>query len=104
MKMRKIGPMLVATFFTTAGLVALTPAKALAAPTDCTISFNGNPRTVQSYCASGTGEHRVHMVLRHFLPEVGRIPVAGEWAPAGGISITGYPPHTIENVWIETRG
>ena len=103
MKMRKLGPMLIATVLTTAGLVAVTPASALAAPTDCTITFGPN-RTVQSYCASGTGEHRIRMVLRHFLPEVGRIPVEGNWAPVGGISITGYPPHTIENVWVETRG
>ncbi|MDQ7910230.1 hypothetical protein RB614_37630 [Phytohabitans sp. ZYX-F-186] len=104
MKMRKLGPMLVVSALTTAGLVGLSPGSALAAPTDCTISFNGNPRTVQSYCAGGTGEHRIHIVLRHFLPEVGLIPVEGNWAPVGGVSITGYPPHTIENVWIEKRG
>ncbi|MFC0532792.1 hypothetical protein [Phytohabitans kaempferiae] len=104
MKMRKLGPMLVVTALTTAGLGALSPASAQAAPSDCTISFNGNPRSVQSYCASGTGEHRIRMVLRHFLPEVGRIPVEGNWAPVGGVSIAGYPPHTIENVWVEKRG
>ena len=46
MKMRKLGPMLIATVLTTAGLVAVTPAAALAAPTDCTISFNASPRSV----------------------------------------------------------
>ncbi|GAA4696929.1 hypothetical protein Prum_063310 [Phytohabitans rumicis] len=103
MKMPKLAPMFAAIVLTTAGLVAVTPSGAWAVPSDCTITFTA-PRVVQSYCTSGTGEHKIHMTLRHFLPEVGLIPVEGQWAPVGGVSSTGYPPHTIENVWIEKRG
>ena len=88
----------------TAGTVLGLAPDALATPSDCSIIFNDNPRTVSSLCTSGTGEHRIHMILKHFDPSVGTIPVEGPWAPVGSLSTTGYPPHQIISKWIELRG
>jgi hypothetical protein len=93
-----------ATITLTAGLVVAAAPNALAAPTDCSYQLNTSERWASSYCASGTGEHRIHVMQRHFLPEVGLIPIEGPWAPAGSTSFTTISPHTTINVWIETRG
>jgi hypothetical protein len=75
---------------------------ASAIPSDCSISY-GEPRTVSSFCASGTGQHRIRMLQRHFNPAVGLIPIEGPWANVGAYSTSGYTPHVIESVWVETR-
>ncbi|MFC6083427.1 hypothetical protein [Sphaerisporangium aureirubrum] len=91
------------TALLTAGLVAATGPGAAAVPTGCGVQYSAVERWATSYCASGTGEHRVRVLQRHFLPEVGLIPIIGPWQPAGTVSYTGISPHTIVNVWVETR-
>ncbi|MDF5757270.1 hypothetical protein [Spongiactinospora sp. TRM90649] len=75
---------------------------ASAAPTGCSYQIGG--MQASSYCASGTGEHRIHVLQRHFLPEVGLIPIEGPWVPAGQTSLTRITAHTTVAVWIDTRG
>ncbi|MGW2219860.1 hypothetical protein ACWCSD_33155 [Nonomuraea sp. NPDC001684] len=86
------------------GLVLLGAPAASAAPTGCTYQLNQAERWATSYCPSGTGEHRIHVIQRHFLPEVGLIPIEGPWVPAGQTSYTGITPHTTVSVWVDTRG
>ncbi|TMR90951.1 hypothetical protein [Nonomuraea basaltis] len=91
---------------TTAGMSAAlivglaTPA--LATPTGC--SYQVSSGSASSFCSGGTGEHRIHVLQRHFSPEVGPIAIEGPWAPVGSVSFTKITPHTVVNVWIETRG
>jgi hypothetical protein len=93
-----------ATAFLTVGLVAGTATGASAAPTDCSYQYStGSPRYASSFCASGTGWHRIRVLQRHFLPEMGLIPIEGPWAPPGATSYTGITPHQIVNIWVETR-
>jgi hypothetical protein len=89
--------------FVAAGTMVATASTAAAIPHDCTISFGPN-RTVSSLCLSGTGEHRIRMLQRHFDPSQGLIPIEGPWAPVGASSTTGYTPHQIVDVWIDKRG
>jgi hypothetical protein len=70
---------------------------AAAIPTDCTISF-GAPRTVSS--VSGTGEHRIRMLQRHFQP--GRRTYSHR-RPVGTVDQR-YTAHEIVDVWIDKRG
>ncbi|GAA5087019.1 hypothetical protein GCM10023259_100460 [Thermocatellispora tengchongensis] len=91
-----------ATLLASAALVVATASGASATPADCTYQISG--QTASSFCASGTGEHRVRVVLRHFNPEIGLIPITSPWAPVGSVSSTGMPPHQIVSVWVETRG
>ncbi|MEU7827875.1 hypothetical protein [Nonomuraea sp. NPDC049129] len=93
-----------ATLTLTIGLVLGLGPSAFAAPTGCSYQLNTAERWASSYCTSGTGEHRIHVLQRHFLPEVGLIPIEGPWAPAGATSYTGISPHTTISVWIDTRG
>ncbi|MBT2229313.1 hypothetical protein [Nonomuraea sp. NEAU-A123] len=93
-----------ATATLTTGMVFGTAPSAFAAPSDCSYQLNTGERWASSYCASGTGEHRIHVLQRHFLPEVGLIPIEGPWVPAGQTSFTGISPHTTISVWIDTRG
>lgn len=91
---------------TTAGLSAAlivglaTPA--MATPTGCTYQVGSG--SASSTCTGGTGEHRIHVVQRHFSPEVGLIAIEGPWAPVGSVSFTRITPHTVISVWVETRG
>ena len=93
-----------------AAAVVGTATSAAAIPSDCSISYGSQPApwggtqpTVSSFCASGTGQHKIHMTQRHFDPTAGPIAVEGPWANVGSYSTTTYPPHTITNVWIELR-
>ncbi|MEO3810300.1 hypothetical protein ABGB17_14965 [Sphaerisporangium sp. B11E5] len=86
-----------------AALVAGTGPGAAAVPTGCTVQYSAAERWASSFCASGTGEHRVRVLQRHFLPEVGLIPIIGPWQSAGVVSYTTISAHTIVNVWAETR-
>jgi hypothetical protein len=93
-----------ATTMLVAALVAGTASSAQAAPTNCSTQVNTQQRWATSFCSSGTGEHRVRVLQRHFLPEVGLIPIEGPWVPAGSVSYTNISAHTLVNVWVETRG
>ncbi|MEZ0073300.1 hypothetical protein [Planotetraspora sp. GP83] len=93
-----------ATTLLTTGLVVGPASSAFAAPTDCSYQLNTVERWASSYCSSGTGEHRIHVLQKHFLAEVGYIPIEGPWVPAGQTSWTSITAHTVVNVWIETRG
>ncbi|GAA1669442.1 hypothetical protein GCM10009733_078590 [Nonomuraea maheshkhaliensis] len=88
---------------TTALLAAASPG-ASATPTGCTAQFATETRGAYSLCTSGTGEHRIRVLQRHFLPEVGLIPIEGPWQPVGTVSYTGITPHTTVSMWVETRG
>ncbi|MBO3747660.1 hypothetical protein J5X84_16400 [Streptosporangiaceae bacterium NEAU-GS5] len=77
---------------------------ASAAPTDCTYTVNQSERWATSFCASGTGQHRIHVVQRHFLPEVGLIVITGPWQPAGVTSYTQISPHTLVSAWVDVQG
>lgn len=85
-----------------AGFVTGTATGALAAPTGCGYQISG--LTASGFCSSGTGEHRIFVMQRHFLPEIGQIPIYGPWQPAGVASTTGITPHTILYVQVQTRG
>ncbi|SEG40220.1 hypothetical protein SAMN05444920_102889 [Nonomuraea solani] len=92
-----------AALLTTAILVAGAPS-AYAAPADCGYQISTGERWATSLCTSGTGEHRIRVLQRHFLPEIGLIPIEGPWQPVGTVSYTGISPHTTVSVWVETRG
>ncbi|MFC4585164.1 hypothetical protein [Sphaerisporangium corydalis] len=92
-----------ATVLATAGLVAATASGASAAPTGCSYQLNTQERWATSYCSAGTGEHRIYVLEKHFLAEVGYIPVFGPWVPAGTVSSTGIPPHQIIDIRVEVR-
>lgn len=91
-----------ATLLLTGGLLAGTATSAFAAPENCTASYTGS--WASSLCTTGTGEHRIMVLERHFMPGAGPILVEGPWAPVGSVSYTKIPPHEIVNVWIQTRG
>ncbi|MEO3854276.1 hypothetical protein [Acrocarpospora sp. B8E8] len=93
-----------ATAVLAAALVVSTASSALAAPTDCSYQLNTQQRWASSFCATGTGEHRIRVLQRHFLPEVGLIPIEGPWVPAGSTSFANISAHTTISVWVETRG
>ncbi|MEV5407891.1 hypothetical protein AB0K60_03490 [Thermopolyspora sp. NPDC052614] len=90
------------TVLLAATLVLGTASGASAAPQDC--SYTIANLTASSFCASGTGEHRIFVMQRHFLPEVGQIPIYGPWQPVGTVSSTGITPHEILYVQIQRRG
>ncbi|RBQ17577.1 hypothetical protein DP939_24775 [Spongiactinospora rosea] len=91
-----------ATALLTAGVVFGTASSASAAPTGCTYQVSG--LTASSFCSGGTGEHRVHVLQKHFLPDAGPILAVSDWAPVGSTATTRITPHTIVNVWVSTRG
>ncbi|PZG19849.1 hypothetical protein C1I98_37775 [Spongiactinospora gelatinilytica] len=91
-----------ATALLTASVVIGTASSASATPTGCSAQVSG--LTASSYCSGGTGEHRVHVLQKHFLPDVGPILILGPWTPVGSTSSTNITPHTIVNVWVTTRG
>ncbi|GAA3075693.1 hypothetical protein [Streptosporangium carneum] len=92
-----------ATALLTAAMVAGTASSASAAPTGCSYQVDHATSTASSYCASGTGEHRVFVLQKHFDPSVGYIPIYSEWAPAGSVSSTHITGHTIISVQVQTR-
>ncbi|GIH27145.1 hypothetical protein Aph01nite_54550 [Acrocarpospora phusangensis] len=93
-----------ATTMLTAALVAGTASSAQAVPTNCSTQLNTQQRWATSFCSGGTGEHRIRVLQRHFLPEVGLIPIEGPWVSVGSVSYATISPHTTINVWVETRG
>ena len=88
-----------------ASAVIGTATSAAAIPSDCTITygFNGSQRTASSFCASGTGEHRIYVRQQHFDPTAGPIVCIGPWVPVGATSTTGITPHTIVDAHVEVR-
>ncbi|MFF4418517.1 hypothetical protein ACFYY8_38815 [Streptosporangium sp. NPDC001559] len=90
-----------ATALLTATMVTGTATSASASPTGCSYQING--QTASSYCSGGTGEHRVFVLQKHFLAEVGYIPIYSEWAPAGTTSSTWITAHQIVSVQVQTR-
>ncbi|MBG0829245.1 hypothetical protein HS041_15865 [Planomonospora sp. ID67723] len=101
MNARKRAAVVSAAAFLTTAMVTATAPGASAAPTDCSYQVSG--RQASSYCATGAGEHRIRVLQRHFLPEIGLIPIIGPWQPAGTASVTGITPHQIVDIWVETR-
>ncbi|GGS64124.1 hypothetical protein GCM10010156_23990 [Planobispora rosea] len=101
MNVRRWTTLVSATALAATALVTGTATAASAAPTDCSHQVSG--LQASSYCATGTGEHRIRVLQRHFLPEVGLIPIIGPWQPAGTASVTGITPHQIVSIWVETR-
>ncbi|WP_113700848.1 hypothetical protein [Nonomuraea lactucae] len=93
-----------ATVTLAAAFVLGTAPGAMAAPTECSYQLNTQDRWATSYCASGTGEHRIRVMQKHFLPEIGLIPIEGPWVPAGSTSFARISPHQTISVWVETRG
>jgi hypothetical protein len=92
------------------GTVVGTATTAVAIPSDCTISYGSAPRpgggtqlTASSFCASGTGEHRIYVRQQHFDPTAGPIVCIGPWAPVGASSTTGITPHQIVEARVEKR-
>ncbi len=90
------------TVLLAATLVAGTASAASAAPTGCSYEIVG--RTASSYCASGTGWHRVFVMQRHILPDVGLIPIASEWQPPGTVSSVQITYHQVLYARVETSG
>ncbi|WP_067451943.1 hypothetical protein [Actinomadura macra] len=88
----------------TLGAMAAVPAmaqSASASPTQCSASFTAG--TASSFCASGTGEHRIVCFYTHHIPGVGTIMSYGPWQPAGSTSSTYCPSDRVTNSFIEVR-
>lgn len=94
--------MLALSALVTAATVAGTASSAMATPTNCTVTYGSN--WAQSLCTGGTGQHRVHMLQRHFMPGAGGIICVGPWANVGAVSYTPCANHEIVNVWYSTQG
>ncbi|GAA3601919.1 hypothetical protein GCM10022419_102800 [Nonomuraea rosea] len=103
MNARKWAAAAATTFLTATALVGAAPS-ALATPANCSYQLDTQQRGAFSQCTTGTGEHRIRVLQKHFLPEVGLIPIEGPWQPVGTISYTGITPHTTISIWVETRG
>jgi hypothetical protein len=76
---------------------------ALAIPSGCSIFYGSGTTAFNSICTSGTGQHRIRIVVKHFNPAIGLIPCEGPWAAVGAVSSTGCPPHQIVEQTIELR-
>ncbi|MGC5341276.1 hypothetical protein ACPXCE_00070 [Streptomyces sp. DT24] len=83
-----------------AGTMLAVAAPAQAAPGNCTISTS-NP--VSSLCTTGTGYHRIHMVLNALDPRLPQRIILGDWAPVGQKSVASNPwgSQYIVNVWVD---
>ncbi|WP_018352794.1 hypothetical protein [Longispora albida] len=102
--MPKLLPRLLAVAAAGAAAVLAVPGTAQALPEQCSYTIDQYARTASSFCASGTGEHRIWVKQCHFLPEVGcSIVMWGEWKPAGQVSSTYISAHTIREVQIHRR-
>jgi hypothetical protein len=102
MKARRLASVVSLSAALTAASVVGLASSASAAPTNCTITYGSN--WAQSLCTGGTGQHRINMHQRHFLPEVGLIACQGPWANVGQVSYTPCANHTIVAVFITTQG
>ncbi|WP_283134455.1 hypothetical protein [Rhizohabitans arisaemae] len=92
-----------ASVLLSAGLVVVSADAASAAPTNCTVHTSGNQAS--SLCTAGTGEHRIYVLQRHFMPGVGPVgPFIGPWQPVGTASVTQMGYHEIVRLEVETRG
>jgi hypothetical protein len=103
MNARKLIASAAATLCLGTALVAVNASSALAAPTGCTYQLNTAERWVSGFCSGGTGELRIRALQKHFLAEVGWIPIIGPWVPAGSESRTAISSHQTVSVWVETR-
>ncbi len=103
MNARKWAATTCATALLAAGLVAGTASSASAAPTGCSYQVDISQLSASSYCSTGTGEHRIYVLQKHFLAEVGYIPIWGPWVPAGSVSSTHITPHQIVYAEVQTR-
>ena len=98
MKLPAVALSLTATLTTL--FVASTASPAVAAPADCSYGVSGY--TAASLCVSGTGEHRVKVLQRHYMYG-DPILLEGPWKPVGETSTVNLTAHRTERVWIETR-
>ncbi|MGY0233749.1 hypothetical protein [Longispora urticae] len=85
----------------TAGLLAGTGGSASATPSGCSYTLDLANRTASSYCSGGTGQHRIWVLEKHFLAEVGYIPVWGPWVAPGEVSFTRIPQHTVVDIRVQ---
>jgi len=81
----------------TLGAVLFTATNASAAPGNCTISY-GNGSTAASLCTTGTGHHRIDLVI--FQANAGENAVEGNWAAVGQYSRVNTS-WEIVNAWVE---
>lgn len=79
------------------GATLFTATNASATPGNCTISY-GNGSTAASLCTTGTGSHRIDLVI--FLPGDGENAVEGNWAAVGQYSRVNTS-WEIVNAWVE---
>ncbi|MFJ6015069.1 hypothetical protein [Streptomyces sp. NPDC092952] len=84
-----------------AGLVLAVAPAAQAVPGDCTVSSGSG--TLSSLCSSGTGLHRIHVVLNPLDPRLPQRIVLGDWAPVGQASVVSNPwgAGYVANVWVD---
>lgn len=80
-----------------AGTMLATAGSANATPSNCTISYGGIA-TAESLCTSGTGHHRIDLVI--FQANAGENAVEGNWAAVGQYS-TVNTSWEILNAWVE---
>ncbi|TCO59500.1 hypothetical protein [Actinocrispum wychmicini] len=97
-KTKTVGTAIVAV--ATAGILVATATNALATPGNCAVTFP-SANYVSSLCTTGTGHHRVHMILDSSNPEAGRTAVMGDWASVGQYSTARYPSWNIVTYWTE---
>ncbi|MEV7013917.1 hypothetical protein [Streptosporangium sp. NPDC051022] len=105
MNARRLAATAFATVLAATGLLAATTSGAYAAPTGCTYTLDPVPgeHGASSYCSGGTGQHRIVVMEKHFLPEVGLLACDGPWVSAGQTSYTRIPYHPIVQIRIDTR-
>ncbi|MFD0887015.1 hypothetical protein ACFQ08_20915 [Streptosporangium algeriense] len=101
MKASKWAAALSTTALLTIGTLMSAASGANAAPDNCTVSTSGSHAS--SYCASGTGQHRVGVTLLHANPSVGYVYSVGPWVSAGATSTASLPPGTIVSLRTEKR-
>jgi hypothetical protein len=82
----------------TATTMLATATNALAAPGNCTITFALPGATAASLCTTGTGHHRIDLVI--FQDNAGENAVEGNWAAVGQYS-TVNTSWEIVNSWVE---
>ncbi|SDG64992.1 hypothetical protein SAMN05421505_106122 [Sinosporangium album] len=85
MKLKKWAGMFSAATLLTAGALAGMAGTAHAIPEQCSTTQNG-PSSATSYCATGTGQHRVVVAFVHANPWIGIGVIEGPWADVGSSS------------------
>ena len=83
---------------TTAGAVLATAPVAMAEPGTCTITYTYPGATAASLCTTGTGHHRIDLVI--YQANAGENAVEGNWAAVGQYS-TVNTSWTIVSAWVE---